>query len=338
MAHGSVLAWDIFGTGKTSLRAGYGRFNDMLLANYWVNAIVNMPPLNAIGTARNPDPATFPNYFALNTTFTSMLRSEPNVSLPTRQQWNLTLQQEVMPEMMVSIAYIGAAGRHEVRNSEANTALPTAIVNGQKCWGPDLCPMRAGRRNGSFGSMLTTSTDGNSSYHSLQLNLRRRFSQGLQLQANYTWGHGTDEGSQQWGTESATNPQNVQDLRDRKLDRGATVFDVRHNFSFNASYLLPFGNNTTGATRLLAAGWQINTIINLASGNPVTAVTSFNRANNIEIRQPDRPNLRAGASNNPQIGDPNNWFDHTVFELPPKGCSETWDAPPCGPLALPSGI
>ena len=220
---------------------------------------------------------------------------------------------------MVSIAYIGAAGRHEVRNSEANTALPTAIVNGQKCWGPDLCPMRAGRRNSTFGSLLTTSTDGNSSYHSLQLNMRRRFSQGLQLQANYTWGHGTDDGSQQWGTESGTNPQNVQDLRDRKLDRGATVFDVRHNFSFNASYELPFGNNTTGATRLLAAGWQINTILNLASGNPVTAVTSFNRANNIEIRQPDRPNLRAGADNNPQIGDPNNWFDPTVFELPPEG-------------------
>jgi len=313
------LAWDIFGTGKTSLRAGYGRFNDMLLANYWVNAIVNMPPLNAIGTKVRPDPATFPNYFELNTVFNSALRSEANVSLPTRQTWNLTLQQEVMPETMVSIAYIGAVGRHEVRNSEANTALPTAIVNGQKCWGPDLCPLRAGRRNSTFGSLLTTSTDGNSSYHSLQLNLRRRFSQGLQLQANYTWGHGMDDGSQQWGTESATNPQNVQDLRDRKLDRGATVFDVRHNFSFNASYLLPFGNNTTGATRLLAAGWQINSIVNLASGNPVTAVTSFNRANNIEIRQPDRPNLRAGASNNPQIGDPNHWFDETVFELPPQG-------------------
>jgi hypothetical protein len=313
------LAWDIFGTGKTSLRAGYGRFNDMLLANYWVNAVVNMPPINAIGTKGAPPPATFPNYYALNTVFNSMIHSEANVSLPTRQTWNLTLQQEVMPETMVSIAYVGAVGRHEVRNSEANTALPTAIVDGLKCWGPDLCPARKGRRNSAFGSILTTSTDGNSSYHSLQLNLRRRFSQGIYLQANYTWGHGIDEGSQQWGTESTTNPQNVSDLRDRKFDRGPTVFDVRQNFSFNFSYLLPFGNSSTGATRALVAGWQINSIINLATGNPVTAVTSFNQANNIEIRQPDRPNLKAGADNNPQIGDPNHWFDETAFELPPKG-------------------
>jgi hypothetical protein len=313
------LAWDIFGTGKTSLRIGYGRFNDMLLGNYWVNAVVNMPPLNAIGTKVRPDPATFPNYFPLNTVFNSALRSEPNVSLPTRQQWNVTLQQELLPDTMVGIAYVGAAGRHEVRNSEANTALPTAIVNGLKCWGPDLCPMRAGRRNSAFGSLLTTTTDGNSSYHSLQLNVRRRFSQGLQLQSNYTWGHGIDDGSQQWGTESSTNPQNVTDLRDRKFDRGATVFDIRHNFSFNASYELPFGRDLSGAAKVLAAGWQINSIVSLSSGIPLTAVTSFNRANNIEIRQPDRPNLRAGANNNPVIGDPNNWFDPSVFELPPQG-------------------
>jgi hypothetical protein len=153
----------------------------------------------------------------------------------------------------------------------------------------------------------------------MQLNLRRRFSQGLQLQANYTWGHGIDDGSQQWGTEAATAPQNVTDLRDRKFDRGATVFDIRHNFSFNASYELPFGRDLSGAAKVLAAGWSINSIVSLASGIPLTAITSFNRANNIEIRQPDRPNLRAGADNNPVIGDPNKWFDASVFELPPAG-------------------
>ncbi len=313
------LAWDIFGTGKTSLRVGYGLFNDMLLGNYFVNAIVNGPPFNSLSTTIRPDKTLFPNFFVEDRVFNSMLRSEANVSLPTRQHFNITLQQEVLPDTMVSIAYVGAVGRHEVRNSEANTALPTAFVNGQPCWGPDLCPMRAGRRNGAWGSLLTTSTDGNSSYHSMQFNVRRRFTQGLQFQANYTWGHGIDEGSQQWGTESATNPQNVTNLRDRKFDRGATVFDIRHNFSFNASYELPFGRDLSGAAKVAAAGWQINSIVTLSSGIPLTAVTSFNRANNIEIRQPDRPNLRAGASNNPKIGDVNRWFDTSVFELPPQG-------------------
>ena len=51
----------------------------------------------------------------------------------------------------------------------------------------------------------------------------------------------------------------------------------------------------------------------------MTLITGFNRANNIEIRNPDRPNLTTGASNNPVLEGPDQHFDSSGFELPPFG-------------------
>jgi hypothetical protein len=231
----------------------------------------------------------------------------------------LTLQHELLPLTVLTIAYTGGLGRHGVRTGEANTAIP-AIVDGKQFWAPNLR-----LRNPNFGFILTHNTDANSSYNSLQVSMNRRFDQGLQLQGAYTWGHSIDDGSQQWGSEGRNNPQNHLDLYNRLADRGASIFDIRHNFSFNATYELPvgrgkrFGSNLGGPAEQLLGGWQINSILSFAAGNPVTLLTSFNRSRNRDSRQPDRPDLVAGRSNNPVLGGPDRYFDPTAFVLPPVG-------------------
>jgi len=324
------IAWDIRGDGKTSLRMGAGIFSDTLAGNFWVNNAINAKPFNVVGSVSDPDPAVFPNAFVLigSSGSDSIIRDASDAKFPTRTQWNLTLQQELFPDTVLTVAYTGAVGRHGIRTAEANTAFPTGTVDGNPVWCVDpqnSCaggvPVRLDRRNGNFGFLLTHNTDANSSYNSMQVSLRRRLSQGLQFLGSYTWGHSIDEGSQQWGSEGRNNPQNTTDLYDHSFDKGNSIFDVQHAFVLNGVYALPFGNNLDGAARHIVAGWEVSSILGFTTGNPVTIVTGFNRANNRDTRNPDRPDL-AGNDNNPVVGDgrdPDRYFDTGAFALPAEG-------------------
>ena len=337
------LAWDIRGDGKTSLRVGAGMFNDVLAGSFWVNSAINARPFNVVGTVRNPDPAVFPDAFSLlggPTGASSIIQNTHDAKLPTRTQWNLTLQQELFPDTVLTVAYTGAVGRHHVRTGESNTAFPTGTVNGQPVWCTDpeagcvsnVKPNNS-RRNPNFGYILTHNTDANSRYNALQVSLRKRYSAGLQFLGSYTWGHSIDAGSQQWGSEGRNNPQNTTNIYDRKFDIGDSIFDVRHSFSFNAIYELPFGNDLDGAARHLLGGWEINSILVLSSGNPATIITGFNRSGSVDTRNPDRPDLAGAKANNTEggssgcgkiaagtpLGTPDLWFDPCVFELPLAG-------------------
>ncbi|MDA2935205.1 TonB-dependent receptor [Acidobacteria bacterium AH-259-D05] len=344
------LAWDIRGDGKTSLRAGAGMFNDVLTGTFWINASVNARPFNAVGTVDNPDPAVFPNAFSLieaSGRGSSIIRDTPDAKLPTRTQWNLTLQQELFPDTVLTVAYTGAVGRHHIRTAEANQAFPTGTVNGIPVWCTDpeagcvsnIKPKNS-RRNPNFGFLLTHMTDANTNYNSLQVSLRKRYSQGLQFLSNYTWGHATDEGSQQWGSEGRNNPQNTTLISDHRFDRGDSIFDVRHSFSFSGIFELPFGSgrrfgsNLPGVANQILGGWEINSILILSSGNPFTIITGFNNSASFDRRNPDRPNLKSGFSSNPTegvsagcgpiaagtpVGTPDLWFDPCAFELNLQG-------------------
>jgi len=261
----------------------------------------------------------------------------------------LTLQQELFPDTVLTLAYTGAVGQHAIRTAEANTALPTGTVNGLNVWCTDPgagCVSNIepdfDRRNDNFGFVLMLNTDANSSYHSFQTSLRKRYSQGLQFLTSYTWGHSLDDGSQQWGSEGRNNPQNTFDQYDHTFDRGSSIYDVRHAFSFSGIYELPFGqgkqfgSNMSGVTNQILGGWEINSILVLTAGNPFTMQTSFNRSDNHDDRQPDRPNIRSGFSLNPtegvsagclnpdgsvavapgtQLGHPDLWYDKCALEL-----------------------
>jgi hypothetical protein len=71
----------------------------------------------------------------------------------------------------------------------------------------------------------------------------------------------------------------------------------------------------------LGAGWQWNTITTVASGNPFSAVISFDRAGAgfQSGTSPERPNLAPGASSNPVLGGPTRYFDARAFSLPAAG-------------------
>jgi hypothetical protein len=92
---------------------------------------------------------------------------------------------------------------------------------------------------------------------------------------------------------------------------------VRHSATINGSYELPGPAQESVAGKVLG-GWRVAGIVTLSSGFPFSVLNGFDRdqdRNNLT----SRPNLKAGASNNPVLGGVDRYFDPTAFELQPAG-------------------
>lgn len=125
-------------------------------------------------------------------------------------------------------------------------------------------------------------------YNSLQIELRRRFAQGLYFQANYTFSknltNAIGSSNSPLGGQSQFEP--FLDLNRRELDNQRADFDQRHVFNFNGIYQLPFGQgrmflNQGGLVDKIFGGWELSGIVNWTSGVPITFIDSrgtYNRS------------------------------------------------------------
>ena len=167
---------------------------------------------------------------------------------------------------------------------------------------------------------------GESYYHALQINLQRRFSNGLSATANYSWSKSLDTGGVGNGAAflDATAIQNIYDF---KQEKSYSTFDVPHRVVASWSYELPFGKNKrfgkswTGLAQAILGGWQTAGTYTWQSGTPIAiTVPSFTvgvgnasyRANRvagdaIPSVSTARQNVRNGGV----------WFDTSLFQTPP---------------------
>ena len=135
--------------------------------------------------------------------------------------------------------------------------------------------------NPNMGILDLLGNLGESNYNALQVELRRRFSGGLLLQANYTFQKTLDNispGNAGINSEDQTRVAAFLDNQNQHLDYGRADFDQTHVFNLNAVYDLPFGkgksflNNGSGAVDRLVGGWQLGGILRINTGTPLTIV------------------------------------------------------------------
>jgi hypothetical protein len=141
----------------------------------------------------------------------------------------------------------------------------------------------------------------------------KRFSRGLQLNGNYTFGKALDD-------QSSLAEVRTQDMYNHRADWGRSSIDIRHIFQLAYLYELPFGKGRrfgggiNRAADLLLGGWSLEGITRLQSGAPVNVTTGQDRAN--VGRSSQRPDLLR----NPNVGGNRNadapWFDISAFALP----------------------
>ena len=141
---------------------------------------------------------------------------------PSVQEWNFQYERELGNNMTMSMAYVGDKGTHLVTYYNYNRQYYNAPINTVNY--PNL------------GSINTQATIGNSNYNALQLQLKRRFTQGLQFGAAYTWSHAIDDSPDAFDAYTINGGSPV-DYRDLAAERASSNLDARHRFVFNSLYV-----------------------------------------------------------------------------------------------------
>jgi hypothetical protein len=136
---------------------------------------------------------------------------------------------------------------------------------------PNLTPFVRFYPNPNSGTITLMLNDASYNYNSLQVDLRRRFTGGLLLGANYTWSKNLTNGQ---GITQALNETYLQ-LNDKGLDYQRADADIAHSFNFNGIYQLPFGKgrkylNSSSWLNYLVGGWEFSGIVQMRSGVPIT--------------------------------------------------------------------
>ena len=170
-----------------------------------------------------------------------------------------------------------------------------------------------------FAQIETLEANGNSTYHSLQLSLKKRFSSGYTILSSYTFskfidltaddGHGTT-------TSTATNPFNW------FYDRGPSDLNIAQRWVTSFLYELPIFRNTKGFRGAVLGGWQLNGILTVQTGSRFSVTAGTNRS--LTGGGGDRADL-VGGGPVATYGDESraqflhDYFDITRFALPAPG-------------------
>jgi outer membrane receptor protein involved in Fe transport len=318
------FAWDVFGNGRTALRAGFGISYEGTLYNplsdtrwnppyYSLNGIDNYlggdkdtnvvygPVAGGTPTFLGPAPPAQHSGAGVQATgnisgwdpsnpqlaeLTAIVFPE-GIRDPYVENWFLGVQREIRTGLSVEVNYVGTAGSRLLRAEDVNR-IPGAKLPEGTCvtdsFGRKLCSQintdlapnglevnPLGLLNPNYGVLRVWENSANSLYHSLQLSAKKQTKFGLQVSGNYTYAHSIDSGSDWLPGATSTNgfaagDGYTTDLTMPQLDRGNSTYDIRHRFTFNYVYELPFFRQTHGFTGMALGGWQWNGIFSVQSG------------------------------------------------------------------------
>lgn len=299
------------------LRTGYGlTYDPISLArtfrtNYPMLLAFNIVPANAAipaGLLRDGIPPTpqvpITNGRAAVPGTVNVLTLGDEFKRPYIQSWNLVLEKNIGWGFVANAGYI--ATRTVGQSGQIN--LNAGLVGG----GTASQPL-----NQRFGRVAQTNLQNglfNSHYDSMQANLKRRFSNGLQLQASYTWSKAIGMaglGGDNDGTLAISEPNFIH------LNRGLLGINIPHNFQFSGAWELPFGKgkrwlNDNAVASALTGGWQLSWLYGAFSGTPFT-VTSSGTSLNAPGSAQRADLVKSKVEKLGGIGPGNPYYDPTAF-------------------------
>jgi hypothetical protein len=321
------LAWSPFSR-KNVIRAGFGMYytlNDSISYRLTQSA-----PFNSVVVLRNVPLSSIniiPGAPLPSGAKVSPAGVQPDLATPTAISYSLKIEREITPSTAFSVGYVGSHGYHELLSIDANVPAPT-ICPASPCpagypAGLIYFAANAPLANPNVANTTHWFSWGVSNYHSLQVDVSRRWSHGLQFRGVYSFAKGLDEGSSLANAISgSTNAFTQNPLRPHD-DYGRSSFDIRHSLSINATCDLPFGQKPSAAGNPwwnnLIANWQVSGIGTIQTGLPFSPQLGFNPTNDGDTRNPIRPSLNPAFTGPVILGSPNRYFDPNAFMVPLSG-------------------
>jgi hypothetical protein len=303
------LVWDPTGSGKQTIRAGYGLFYDMTMTFYYATGSGAAPWASFVSIPTPPGGFTNPYQgFAGGNPFPTPPPSKnvpflpeneydtiPANFLPTyMQQWDLSYQLQLTPNWLISATYVG---NKTTDISIGNNTNPAVYIPGT-CNGV-ACSTEANTEQrrvlslqnpvaGAMFAVVMQELNANAEYDGLILSAKHRFSRNYTLLANYTWSHCIDEGD--FGGDPAPQYQNPYNAF---ADRGNCSYDLRH--IFNLSFVASTPKFSGLWTNRLLGNWQLAPIVAVHSGEWYgTSMGGID--NSLTANGLDRPNVVSGVS------------------------------------------
>jgi hypothetical protein len=303
-----AFAWSPRKSERTVIRAGFGIYHeDGQLDDQ------NLPISNEV-YAYSLSNKTIPN---LNYPIEPFLASTTGIISPRDddrrrkdmyvEQWGLSMQRALPADFVGTLSYVGSRGVYLLTLSDVNVVNPATGV----------------RPYPSFGEVTWRGNKDNSGYQGFSAAVKRTFSHGCLLNANYMWSHEIDNGSDGSGDGDSLVPQNV---ACPACERASGIWDTRHVFNANGIYELPWGPNKPwlnqpGFLRAVAGSWQLSSTALARTGFPVNVLV-----NRSSSSVPDgnagssRPDLVPGVSLTPPGGKSvAEWINPAAFAMPAAG-------------------
>ncbi|MGB7847917.1 MAG: carboxypeptidase regulatory-like domain-containing protein [Candidatus Acidiferrum sp.] len=323
------------------LHGAYGIFFTPVDGNTWCNQRHNVPyvfPETQQADNFTPPAALYNTGFNFGTpvlgtgtlpaTTVSFTAFDSHAAAQYIQQWNTYLEKSLGQNTSVQVGYVGARGFHLQRAHLINNAtpgpgplgprrpfktltfVPDSVINTSDSTATFI--YQSNTFPASTINLLENSAQ--SWYDAGYINLRRRYSRGLSLLANYTYSKNiTNAPDFRSPMDESAIPQNNSDL---PAEKGPGC-DVRHRFALSTVYDIPGIAAATWA-RLLTSNWHLSAVYQAESGMPFTVSVFGDTANAGTVlgENPIRANYTGAPVFGPGTRTAAQWFNPAAFATP----------------------
>ncbi len=285
------LAWDPTGSGKMSIRAGYGMYSMQLpLTSFnglstppWINSITLQGPFHFIDNLWNS--AGMANPFAdgfhdisykpaTDAAFPSVKLNigaiAPDFKPGYVQQWSLSVQRALTDSDTIDVAYVGTKGTHLGASYDANLAeYVPGLCGGVACSSTDSNNINSRRPYQSVAQVAMLGSGANSSYNGLDLSYTHRMKWGLYVSSAFTWSKCLDDTS---GAPPTT--QSIAILgNDLSLRHGRCDFDQNYVSRTTFNWDMPKFKNAAPVVRAIVGNWSTSGLLTLDAGQPFSVAS-----------------------------------------------------------------